>query len=89
MKNWTKSLVVLMLVYATNYLGQHLASAQTNSLELNQPEDALIAYRKIFCSLTDGKPVIYWWKGQVYSRIAGEKDRPSIQYTRNEYSILW
>jgi hypothetical protein len=50
-------------------------SAQTNSLNLNDPKDILIAYRKIFCSLTDDKPVIYWWKGQVYSRIPGEKDR--------------
>ncbi|NEO80618.1 DUF1838 family protein [Moorena sp. SIO4G3] len=75
MKNWAQYLMVLLLVCGINYFGKQSIFAQTKSLDLNEPKDALTAYRKIFCSLTDGKPVIYWWKGQVYSRIPGEKDR--------------
>ena len=74
-KNWTQSLIVLLLMCGTNCFGPQPLFAQTNSLDLNDPKDALIAYRKIFCSLRDGFPVVYWWKGQVYSRIPGEKDR--------------
>jgi hypothetical protein len=74
-KNWAQSLIVLLLMCGTNCFGPQPLSAQTNSLDLNDPKDALSAYRKIFCSLRDGFPVVYWWKGQVYSRIPGEKDR--------------
>jgi hypothetical protein len=50
------------------------AMAQTR-LDLNKPEDALKAMQKIQCSLEDGRPVIYWWRGSVYSRVPGERDR--------------
>jgi hypothetical protein len=49
------------------------ASAQT--LDLSKPQDVLKAQRKIQCSLSDGKPITYWWEGRVYSRVPGEKDR--------------
>jgi hypothetical protein len=54
-------------------LVQSVTAAQ--QLNLNNPEEALKASRKIHCSLTDGEPVVYWWTGHVYSRIPGERDR--------------
>ena len=33
-------------------------------------------YRRMQCSLEDGKPAVYWWLGRAYSRVPGEKDRP-------------
>ncbi|MGK7924113.1 MAG: DUF1838 family protein [Spirulina sp.] len=75
MKKWTRSLIVLLLICGTHFVDQQHGFARANSLDFNESTDALIAYRKIFCSLTDGKPVVYWWKGPVYSRIPGEKDR--------------
>lgn len=46
-----------------------------STLNLNSPDDALKASQKIQCSLEDGKPVVFWWKGSAYSRVAGERDR--------------
>lgn len=44
-------------------------------LDLNNPDEALKAQQKIQCSLTDGKPALFWWKGKVFSRVPGERDR--------------
>lgn len=49
--------------------------AAAQRLDLSKPADVLKAQRKIQCSLTDGKPITYWWEGRVYSRVPGEKDR--------------
>jgi len=50
------------------------AAAQT-VLDLNTPEGADMAMRKIQCSSVDGEPVFYWWKGKVFSRRQGEVDQ--------------
>jgi len=58
-----------------------LASASFNSafaatkIDLNTPEGANTAMRKIQCSTIDDKPVFYWWKGKVFSRRQGEVDK--------------
>jgi hypothetical protein len=44
-------------------------------LDLNNPDDAVKADRKIASSLKDGEECVYYWEGNVYTRIAGEKDR--------------
>jgi hypothetical protein len=44
-------------------------------LNLANADEALKASQKIQCSLEDGKPVLFWWKGSSYSRVAGELDR--------------
>jgi hypothetical protein len=48
---------------------------QAQTLDLTRPEDATRANRRIQCSLEDGKPVIYSWRGGVMSRVPGEQDR--------------
>jgi hypothetical protein len=49
-------------------------------LDLNNPDDAVKAMRKFQSSLVDGKPVVYWWQGNIYSRVPGEKDRLLFTY---------
>jgi hypothetical protein len=44
-------------------------------LDPSKTSDALAITRKIACSLTDGKSVTYYWRGEAYSRRAGEADR--------------
>ncbi|ASC71457.1 uncharacterized protein XM38_024090 [Halomicronema hongdechloris C2206] len=49
--------------------------AEARSLDLSRPEDTLQAFRKLLCSVEDGRTVYYGWVGQVYSRVPGERDR--------------
>ncbi len=51
-----------------------------DTLDLDNPEDAVKALRKTQCHLEDGKPAVFWWTGHVYSRVAGEKDRLLFSY---------
>jgi hypothetical protein len=45
------------------------------TLDVSRAEDALKADRRMQCSLEDGKPVTFWWRGGVMSRVPGEQDR--------------
>jgi hypothetical protein len=65
------SLVIILLLGVP-------ASAQR--LDLDNPEGAVKAMRKLMASLEDGKPALYWWQGNVYSRVPGEKDRLLFTY---------
>ena len=49
-------------------------------LDLNNPDDALKADRKVASSLKDGEECVYYWEGNVYTRIAGEKDKLLFHY---------
>lgn len=51
-----------------------------HKLDPNNPDDAVRAMRKFQSSLVDGKPVVYWWQGTVYSRVPGERDRLLFVY---------
>jgi hypothetical protein len=53
-------------------------SAQT--LDLKNPDDVVKANRKIMASLEDGKPITFYFEGNVYSRVPGEKDRHLFSY---------
>ncbi|MCA3254065.1 MAG: DUF1838 family protein [Alphaproteobacteria bacterium] len=44
-------------------------------LDPAKPEDALKLVQKSICSLKEGETVIYWWKGAMFSRVEGERDR--------------
>ncbi len=49
------------------------ASAQ--QFDVSDPDQALMAGNKIFCANEPGEVALYWWQGEVYSRIPGEKDK--------------
>jgi len=45
------------------------------TLDISDPEQALLASNKLFCDNQPGNHALYWWQGVVYSRIPGEKDK--------------
>lgn len=49
-------------------------------LDVNNPTDAIKMQRKITSSLKDGEDCFYFWSGNVYSRVPGEKDRLLFVY---------
>jgi Protein of unknown function (DUF1838) len=49
-------------------------------LDLKNPEDALLATRKIQASTKDGENCIYYWIGSIYSRIGQERDKLLFNY---------
>jgi hypothetical protein len=56
-----------------------LLAGVAGALELDTPEGALVAMRKIQCSTEDGVATTFWWHGNVYSRVTGEPDRLLFQ----------
>ena len=48
--------------------------------DINNPDDVVKMDRKIQSSLKDGEEIVYYWEGNVYTRIAGEKDRHLFTY---------
>ena len=57
-------------------IAQSAESAESvNSLNLDEPVDALQAFRKLLCSVDDGKTVYFVWQGKVFSRRPGEPDQ--------------
>lgn len=65
----------MVTILAAIWVSTAIAVAAQARLDLNKPEDAVKAMQKIQCSLEDGKPSVYSWKGSVYSRVPGERDR--------------
>jgi hypothetical protein len=51
------------------------SGAAAAKLDPNKPVDALKINQKAICSLNEGETVLYWWKGAMFSRVEGEKDR--------------
>lgn len=51
------------------------AGIWADTLDTSDPEQALMANNKLFCDNQPGEHALFWWQGQVYSRIPGEKDR--------------
>lgn len=49
--------------------------ATARGIDIGTPEGAVAAFRKIQCSTEDGRPTVYYWKGETYSRVPGEPDR--------------
>jgi len=65
---------------ASAALQKKAATPPAPKLDLNNPDDAVKAMRKFQASLEDGKPVVFWWQGNIYSRIPGERDRLLFTY---------
>lgn len=56
-------------------LGAAAFAAQAQELDISDPDQALLATNKVFCANEPGEVALYWWQGEVYSRIPGEKDK--------------
>ena len=54
--------------------------AAAQKLNLENPDDVVRANRKIYASLEDGKPTVYFWEGKIYGRVQGERDKLLFTY---------
>lgn len=50
-------------------------AAKQKPIDLSTPEGATLAQRKVQCSAKDGEPTVYWFHGEGFSRVPGERDR--------------
>lgn len=65
-----------MLCAASLLIGLSWNLAHARDLDLNKPEDAVLASRKIICGSLAQEYVAYAvWKGKVFSRVPWEQDR--------------
>ncbi len=51
------------------------AQAIPARLDLSTPNGAMLAMRKVQCSLNDNEAVTYYWHGRAFSRRMGERDK--------------
>jgi hypothetical protein len=68
---------VLAAVLAVGVLAQVVAARPAVAAKIDPAtgEGAMTIARKIQCSTKDGEPVLYWWTGDMYSRVPGERDK--------------
>lgn len=72
MKGRSLTLALATLLWGTAVSSMAIAAS---ALNLSNPEDRLTAFRKLTCSVEDGKTVYFIWQGKVFSRVPGERDR--------------
>jgi hypothetical protein len=71
----------LAILVSTFCFLQLQSGAQSSPvLDFSNPDDVIKSERKLASSLKDGEEVVYYWEGNVYTRIAGEKDRHLFHY---------
>ncbi len=70
-KSMTRSFLGLLLAAALPW-GSGVGA---ETLDVSDPDQALLASNKLICANEPGEVSLYWWQGVVYSRIPGEKDR--------------
>jgi len=51
-----------------------VAHADTAAAGLDSAEGRLAAYRRMQCSMTDGKESFFWWTGTAYGHVPGQPD---------------
>jgi len=56
------------------------AATPGKALDLATPEGGIEAFRKVQCSTVDKQPVVYYWVGETFSRVAGEPDRKLFRF---------
>jgi hypothetical protein len=55
--------------------GSQALAQKARMLDPAKPEDALEISKRAQCGEADGKPAVYHWAGNIYSRVQGEPDR--------------
>ena len=70
----------LLLAAAVSFTGCAATAPAAQPLDLDTPQGALQAMRKIQCSLVDGEPTVYFFEGNAFSRVPGERDRLLFTY---------
>ena len=80
MKKFILTTTLLLLFIGITDLSAQKTKTLAPLLDLNNPDDALKADRKVGSSAKDGEECVYYWEGNVYTRIAGERDRLLFHY---------
>jgi hypothetical protein len=76
MSRHTSTYLAVSIAAALTVAASAALAAQSKArLDPANPEDALKIEQRLACSLDDGKPALYWFPGNVYSRVPGERDR--------------
>ncbi|MFZ9708713.1 MAG: DUF1838 family protein [Steroidobacteraceae bacterium] len=79
------SLLVGVALIAT--AGTALGATKSKQIDLNTPEGANLAQRKIQCGSVDNVPTIYSFRGESFSRVPGEPDRKLFNV--EGYNVRW
>ncbi|MBI1188603.1 MAG: DUF1838 domain-containing protein [Alphaproteobacteria bacterium] len=69
MRSWVPALAASLSALAAT------APAEAQRIDLATPEGVIEAQRRIWCTERDNEPVYWNWRGDVYSRRDGERDR--------------
>jgi len=65
----------IALVAALAASSAALAAKPGKGIDIDTPEGAVEAFRKVQCSTQDKRPTVYYWVGETYSRVPGEPDK--------------
>ena len=65
----------VMTISAALALALTFNATSAKPLDPAVAEDAILIQQKMTCSTTQGKVIVHWWEGGMYSRVPGEKDR--------------
>lgn len=76
----TNTILVSALVGTLLTAAAAFAHVPSIKLDINNPDDVAKMDRKMASSLKDGEEIVYYWEGNVYTRMAGEKDRLLFTY---------
>lgn len=72
----TRLLVCVVATLSAMLAGPAMASKpRAPGIDLTTPEGASLGARKMQCSTVDSEPSIYWFHGESFSRVPGERDR--------------
>lgn len=74
-KSSVATLAVLVAALSVCSSAAIASKARGPVIDLNTPEGAVLAARKVQCSSVDGEPSVYWFHGEAFSRVPGERDR--------------
>lgn len=80
MKTIALFLMTALVLATPDVWAQKSKNVPIARLDPSKAEDAVKIMRKLQTSLKDDEDVIYWWEGNVYSRVPGEKDRLLFSY---------
>ncbi len=73
------STAAISLMACVSTSAQDMKNSKTKmsppDIDINTPEGAIKAMRKVQCSLIDNEPITYYWHGRAYSRRMGERDQ--------------
>jgi len=75
MKKPSRTVSLTLGLACAGLLALPAVDGQADTIDASTPDGYLAVQRKIACSTRDEHPVTYSWRGRVYSRVPGERDK--------------